>query len=156
MCRMRHPHLVSFLGLCTLPPCILTGVGGLVWEVTWSPTRSPPLLQQQQASGLGTRNPWPIDFTHTRLQNAAEYCSRGSLYDVLKQGTRLPAAAAELTWRRRVDIALGAARGLLYLHLSSPAILHCDVRWASPALGLAGWVHLQLWGLQQRPAWHSG
>lgn len=28
MCRMRHPHLVSFLGLCTLPPSILTG--GLV------------------------------------------------------------------------------------------------------------------------------
>lgn len=25
MCRMRHPHLVSFLGLCTLPPSILTG-----------------------------------------------------------------------------------------------------------------------------------
>lgn len=25
MCRMRHPHLVSFLGLCTMPPSILTG-----------------------------------------------------------------------------------------------------------------------------------
>lgn len=23
--RMRHPNVVSFLGLCTLPPCILTG-----------------------------------------------------------------------------------------------------------------------------------
>lgn len=59
---------------------------------------------------------------------ATEYCARGSLYDVLRQAVRSPAAAAELTWRRRVDIALGAARGLLYLHLSTPPILHCDVR----------------------------
>lgn len=64
---------------------------------------------------------------------AAEYCARGSLYDVLKQANRSPAAAAELTWRRRVDIAVGAARGLLYLHLSSPPILHCDVCWAGRA-----------------------
>jgi hypothetical protein len=27
MARMRHPNLVSFMGLCTLPPCILTGGG---------------------------------------------------------------------------------------------------------------------------------
>lgn len=25
MCGLRHPHLVTFLGLCTMPPCILTG-----------------------------------------------------------------------------------------------------------------------------------
>lgn len=27
MARMRHPHIVSFLGLCTLPPAIITGGG---------------------------------------------------------------------------------------------------------------------------------
>lgn len=58
----------------------------------------------------------------------AEYCARGSVYDVLKQGTHSPAAAAELTWQRRLDIAVGAARGLLYLHLSSEPIVHGDVR----------------------------
>jgi hypothetical protein len=25
MARMRHPNLVNFMGLCTIPPCILTG-----------------------------------------------------------------------------------------------------------------------------------
>ncbi len=25
MSGLRHPHLVTFLGLCTMPPCILTG-----------------------------------------------------------------------------------------------------------------------------------
>ncbi|KAL4448086.1 hypothetical protein ABPG75_005305 [Micractinium tetrahymenae] len=57
-----------------------------------------------------------------------EYCPRESLYDVLKQASQRPDAAAELTWRRRLIIALDAARGLLYLHLSEPPILHCDVK----------------------------
>ena len=25
MARMRHPNVVSFMGLCRMPPCILTG-----------------------------------------------------------------------------------------------------------------------------------
>lgn len=25
MVHMRHPNLLNFLGLCTLPPCLLTG-----------------------------------------------------------------------------------------------------------------------------------
>jgi len=28
MARMRHPNIVAFMGLCTLPPCILTGEDG--------------------------------------------------------------------------------------------------------------------------------
>jgi len=79
-----HPNLVSFLGLCTLPPCILT-----------------------------------------------EYCSFGSLYSVLHEGVVSPLAAARLTWKRRLEIALDAARGLAYLHLSSPPIIHRDVRCAN-------------------------
>ena len=34
MARMRHPNLLNFLGLCTLPPCIITGAaqqGCAVW-----------------------------------------------------------------------------------------------------------------------------
>lgn len=29
MAQMRHPNVVNLLGLCTLPPCILTGKGSL-------------------------------------------------------------------------------------------------------------------------------
>ena len=32
MSRIRHPNIVSFMGLCTLPPCILTGTGGQCWS----------------------------------------------------------------------------------------------------------------------------
>ena len=28
MVHMRHPNLLNFLGLCTLPPCLLTGGWG--------------------------------------------------------------------------------------------------------------------------------
>lgn len=94
----RHPNLVSFLGLCTLPPCLLT-----------------------------------------------EYCAEGSLYDVLRQGAMSPAAAARLTWARRVGIALDAARGLAYLHLSSPPIIHRDVRPDALGAGLGTWVRDEWW-----------
>ncbi|KAL4458293.1 hypothetical protein ABPG75_013158 [Micractinium tetrahymenae] len=81
MSRMRHPNVVSFMGLCTVPPCILT-----------------------------------------------EYCSRGSLYDVLRQANRDAEAAAQLTWQRRLSMLFDAARGLLYLHKREPPIIHHDVK----------------------------
>ena len=34
----------------------------------------------------------------------AEYCSRGSLYDVLQAASRQPEAAAALTWRLRLQM----------------------------------------------------
>ena len=47
----------------------------------------------------------------------AEYCSRGSLTDVLQRAREDPAAAAQLTWRRRLEMAsagrAGGGRGLL-------------------------------------------
>ncbi|KAI7838908.1 hypothetical protein COHA_007314 [Chlorella ohadii] len=81
MSAMRHPNLVTFMGVCLLPPCILT-----------------------------------------------EHCSQGSLYGVLSKAARDPAFAAQLTWRRRLAMACDATRGLLYLHVSSPPIVHSDVK----------------------------
>lgn len=56
----------------------------------------------------------------------AEYCARGSLYDVLQAARRQPAVAAQLTWQRRLSLAYDAAVGLGYLHNRSPPILHRD------------------------------
>ncbi|GLU06075.1 hypothetical protein SLE2022_231380 [Rubroshorea leprosula] len=53
-----------------------------------------------------------------------EYVPNGSLYETLsgKSGIRLD-------WTRRLKIALGAARGLAYLHeLANPPIIHRDIK----------------------------
>jgi len=58
-----------------------------------------------------------------------EYCARGSLWDVLEQARDGAGdVASELTWSRRLEMALDAARGMLYLHSLSPAILHRDLK----------------------------
>ena len=81
LAALRHPHIVSFLGLCTEPPCIVT-----------------------------------------------ELCAHGSLLDVLKRARTTPAVAAELTWPRRLRMALDAAAGMLYLHARSPPLIHRDLK----------------------------
>ena len=57
-----------------------------------------------------------------------ELCTRGSLYDVLHRARSDDTAAAELTWRRRLRLALGAAKGMHHLHSHHPPILHRDLR----------------------------
>ena len=39
-----------------------------------------------------------------------EWCARGSLYDLLDAGRKDPAMAAQLSWARRLTIALDAAK----------------------------------------------
>jgi hypothetical protein len=53
-----------------------------------------------------------------RLCLVSEFMSRGNLYTVLHD------KQLKLDWRRRILIALDAARAMNYLHCSRPAILH--------------------------------
>lgn len=57
-----------------------------------------------------------------------EYCARGSLYSVLKKGLTDQTMAAELTWGRRINIAMDTVRGVLNLHARTPPILHRDLK----------------------------
>ena len=57
-----------------------------------------------------------------------ELCARGSVMDLLKRGRTTPAFAAELTWPRRLRMALDAATGMLYLHAESPPLIHRDLK----------------------------
>lgn len=57
---------------------------------------------------------------------AQEYCSRGSLYAVLRRQT-VP-GAPPLPWLKRVQMVLGAAQGMTYLHACKPAVLHRDLK----------------------------
>ena len=40
----------------------------------------------------------------------SEWCSRGSVYDILQKASRTRALAAHLTWHRRLHMALDAAK----------------------------------------------
>lgn len=81
MAALRHPNVVSFLGVCLDPPCIVT-----------------------------------------------EFCARGSLTDVLRGAKASPAKASMLDWSRRLNMALDAAKGMLYLHNHAPPIIHRDLK----------------------------
>ncbi|EFN55433.1 hypothetical protein CHLNCDRAFT_31062 [Chlorella variabilis] len=56
----------------------------------------------------------------------AEYCAKGSLADVLKAANASPQKAAQLTWLRRLNMALDATKGMLYLH--KRGIIHRDLK----------------------------
>ena len=99
MASLRHPNIAQFLGVCTNPPCILL-----------------------------------------------EYYDRGSLADVLRmvresasqpnqqqqqqqqQQQLQPQLYPILSWRLRVQMALEAAQGMLFLHNQDPKIIHRDLK----------------------------
>jgi hypothetical protein len=93
MAALRHPHIVEFMAVCTMPPCVVT-----------------------------------------------EYCSLGSLSDVLRAARSNPAKAAQLRWPRR----LGMVRAVLLASLRK-----------SPQPGLGWLVSWSQHGQGLMPAWHG-
>ncbi|KAL4436932.1 hypothetical protein ABPG75_004071 [Micractinium tetrahymenae] len=57
-----------------------------------------------------------------------EYCRRGSLTDVLRGGKLSAKQSKQLDWTKRLNMALDAAKGMLYLHQHSPPIIHRDLK----------------------------
>ncbi|PRW59026.1 Serine threonine- kinase CTR1 [Chlorella sorokiniana] len=57
-----------------------------------------------------------------------EYCALGSLGDLLKRASSNPSVAKQLTWHRRLNIALGIAKGMHYLHSRQPPVIHRDLK----------------------------
>ena len=64
----------------------------------------------------------------------AEWCAKGSLFDVLRSAARHPDRAAVLSMGLRLQMAVDAARGLLYLHRHVPPIVHRDVKVGRPVV----------------------
>jgi len=75
-----------------------------------------------------------MGFVHepAKLWIVMEYCSRGSLRETLADPT------SRLSPNRILKFALGAARGLAYLHGQDPPVLHLDLKTANILIS-SGW-----------------
>ncbi|KAL4431452.1 hypothetical protein ABPG75_006708 [Micractinium tetrahymenae] len=94
---------------------------------------SPTIEALQKEAGLmaALRHPNVVQFIGVCISPPAvvtEFCSRGSLLDVLRLARASEQAAAALTWVRRLSMALDAAKGMLYLHAHSPPVIHRDLK----------------------------
>ncbi|GAB4823442.1 hypothetical protein N2152v2_010488 [Parachlorella kessleri] len=94
---------------------------------------NPVLLNLQKEASLmaALRHPNIVGFLGvcpTPPCVVSDFCSRGSLNDVLRAAKQNPAKAAQLDWVRRLNMALDAAKGMLYLHMHSPPIIHRDLK----------------------------
>ncbi|KAL4419986.1 hypothetical protein ABPG75_007086 [Micractinium tetrahymenae] len=110
MVRMRHPHIVQFMGICALSPCLVTEycARGSVFSV----------LQEGRRSEARARElAWPLRLrmlTSRRKVHVHKHTppARAHLPSP-------PCALCLLRWQ-----ALDAAKGLLYLHKHTPPIIH--------------------------------
>lgn len=102
----------------------------------------PQHLAEEASILASLRHPHIVNFLGFCLTPPAiafEYCARGSVYDVLRAAAADKVLARELTWTRRVNMAIDAATGMLHLHSRTPSIVHCDLK--TPNLMVAkDWV----------------
>lgn len=104
MASIRHPNVANFLGICLMPPCLITGACAADHDRIAGPEQQGMARQPVVVRGaaehvvLFSRQcntlPWCCLL-------AAEYCERGSLFDVLRQARQ---GALELPWRRRLSL----------------------------------------------------
>eukprot|EP00887_Chlorella_sp_A99_P000299 scaffold13.g299.t1 len=134
------------------------GAFGVVWLALWHETPVAVKLLQAQAAGEAPTQLSPAALAALRKASRAwgwesdlmaslrhpnvvlylglsaepgtaalvmEYCSRGSLLDRILQAQQ---DQSKLPWALRLNLAFGAAKGMLYLHTRSPPILHRDLK----------------------------
>ncbi|GAX84415.1 hypothetical protein CEUSTIGMA_g11836.t1 [Chlamydomonas eustigma] len=69
-----------------------------------------------------------------------EYMPRGSLRELLDKKI--------LSWRDRMTVAVGSARGLAFLHeISQPSVIHCDFKSTNVLIDAYGQAHVADFGL---------
>lgn len=115
---------------------ILIGMGDLEDESSREAklTLSNPVLDglAKESTMMATlRHPNVVGFLGVCMNPpciVTEYCARGSMTDVLRGAKSSPAKAVLLDWPRRLNMALDAAKGMLYLHAHAPPIIHRDLK----------------------------
>lgn len=88
-------------------------------------------LQREAGMMASLRHPSIVMYLGVCLEPPAvitEYCGRGSMNDVLRKAKANYSLAMQLDWPRRLNMALDAAKGMLYLHSCSPPIIHRDLK----------------------------
>lgn len=103
--KMRHPNLVLFMGAATHTVSAAPAKGR---AAAAAPTATPT------AGGGGGASALPAPSTLL----VSEWMQNASLLHCLKN------PSVRLTYRRRLQIALDAAKAMNYLHCSTPSVLH--------------------------------
>lgn len=111
---------------------ILTSVAPV--DDTSALTLSNPILSslaKESNMMASLRHPNVVGFLGVCLEPPSiitEYCARGSLTDVLRGAKTSKQKANMLDWSKRLNMALDAAKGMLYLHNHAPPIVHRDLK----------------------------
>lgn len=117
MASLRHPNVLSFLGLCLqvgagkgpavgLGPCqgACTAAGGSTGRSHGAPC-SPTAPAAPDTLNLRCLLPPPLQPPCL----VSEYCPRGSLFDTLKEARTSAKLARELSWLKRLRMVSGFA-----------------------------------------------
>lgn len=114
MFRIRHPNVVQLVSHDQPAGCKAVRSAGKA-ALRGTAPRSPHLLSL----------PWlQMGICTMPACIITEFCARGSLYDVLRAAAQDPELAAQLTWDRRLGMAIDAATGMLCVACSCRVALH--------------------------------
>ncbi|XP_004598913.2 interleukin-1 receptor-associated kinase 1 [Ochotona princeps] len=97
-------------------------------ELEWATVKQSFLTEVQQLSRF--RHPNIVDFAGYCAESGC-YClvygflANGSLQDCLHHQTQ---AGTRLSWSQRLDVLLGTARAIQFLHRHSPSLIHGDIK----------------------------
>jgi hypothetical protein len=95
------------------------------------------LLVQEAALFSRLRHPNVVQFMALSTSPPAiisEFCSNGSLWDLMHPHSASAQPPVLLDWSRRIRIMKDVCRGMFYLHSCTPAIIHRDLKSANVLL----------------------